>query len=259
MTERFPPPPNLPAGNDLFSKVRFGLRRLLDLQVGSVLRFLIPWLETGSGRILEVGGGAQPYRRYIPANCRYQGLDWEGASDHFGYRSADTVYYSGGDFPFEENAFDRLFHTEVLEHVYAKEAFLKECCRVLKPGGEFFFTVPFQARWHYIPHDYWRFTPSALERLLKEAGFDEVKVKNRGTDVTVAAYKVISLVFRLLHGGLMSKTVGLLLSPLLLFAVLVGQVSLSCDVGSADDCLGYAVWVGKAGVSPPRLWDCAND
>ena len=31
--------------------------------------------------------------------------------------------------------------------------------------------MPFAARWHFIPHDYWRFTPSGLERLLSAAGF----------------------------------------------------------------------------------------
>ena len=39
--------------------------------------------------------------------------------------------------PFADNSFDAAYHSHVLEHIRRPEAlpFLRECCRVLKPGG----------------------------------------------------------------------------------------------------------------------------
>ena len=68
-----------------------------------------------------------------------------------------------------------------MEHVPEPAGFLAEASRCLRPGGRLLLTVPFAARWHYIPHDYWRFTPSALERLLSAAGFDRIAIYRAAT------------------------------------------------------------------------------
>lgn len=129
----------------------------------------------------------------------------------------------------------------MLEHIYQPGQFLAECRRVLKPSGDMFFTVPFQARYHYIPHDYFRYTPAALERLLREAGFQEVEVRPRGSDLTVAAYKNISVWFRWLRSGPAGMLAGILFAPLALPVLAWGALSLRSSLGSPDDCLGYTV------------------
>jgi SAM-dependent methyltransferase len=239
--EQFSPPPNLPPGGSFKGRVMFKFRKIADLQVRSVLLHLAPWLAGLSGRVLEIGCGAQPYRHLIPEGCNYQGLDWEKSEEYFHYRTTDTVYYEGGQFPFADGTFDYLFHTEVLEHVYQKELFLSECKRILKPGGQMFFSIPFQARYHYIPFDYWRFTPASLEKLLTQAGFIEIEIICRGNDITVAAYKIVSLVYRWLQDGLRGIFLGLLFSPVWLIFLILGHISLVVNIGSRDDCLGYVV------------------
>jgi predicted SAM-dependent methyltransferase len=211
------------------------------MQMASVYRHLRPWLNERSGTLLEVGCGAQPYRHLVPAACRYTGLDWKQAGEHFNYHLPDTVYYDGGQFPFGDGSFDNLFHTEVLEHVYHAGQFLTECRRVLKPSGALFFTVPFQARYHYIPHDYFRYTPAALERILDEAGFRHVEIRPRGSDITVAAYKIMSVYYRWMRSGLAGMAAGVLLSPLAVPVLITGWLSLRLSAGSYDDCLGYTV------------------
>jgi len=244
--EKFMPPPTLPPDGTFFGAVMFAMRRFFDLQVASVLQQLVPWLSAAQGRVLEVGCGRQPYRHLLPVSCVYQGLDWKMSQEHFHCSAPDTVYYDGEVFPFASNAFDNLFHTEVIEHVYHTAAFLSECRRVLKSGARMFFAVPFQARYHYIPYDYWRFTPASLERLLAETGFCDVRITPRGNDITVAVYKNISVVYRWLQSGFMSKVIGVLLMPFVCILLLVGHVSLRCRMGSPDDCLGYIV-VAKNG------------
>lgn len=239
--ELFQPVANNSPGNTLFGKLRFFVRSLLDLQMSSVYQHLSPWLKTQNGALLEVGCGAQPYRHLVPAACHYTGLDWEQAEAHFKYRFPDTIYYSGELFPFKDGSFDNLFHTEVLEHVYHAGQFLGECHRVLKPSGTMFFTVPFQARYHYIPHDYFRYTPAALKLMLAEAGFREIEIRPQGSDITVAAYKSVSVIYRWLRSGLSGLPAGILFLPLVVPLVVVGWMTLRLALGSHDDCLGYTV------------------
>lgn len=244
--ENFTPPPNFAPGNSGTMRLLFLARRVLDLNVCTVVRGLLPWLKSRRGTLLEVGCGAQPYRCYVPEGCAYKALDWERARDVFAYDNDDTTYYDGTNFPFPDVSFDSVMHTEVLEHIIDPGFFLSECARILKPGGELFFTVPFQARYHYIPYDYWRYTPAGLAVLLERAGFSEWSIANRGNDVTVAAYKCISIGYRLLYGGCVSKVLGVLYSPILMFSVLIAHISLVVKgIGSNDDCLGYSVAARK--------------
>lgn len=242
--ERRRPPRNaLARGDGVAAALKARLQLLLDLQVATVRRDVRAWLQEQAGELLEVGCGDQPYRDLVPATCRYTGVDTIHAGDDFGMDRRDGVIrYEGDRLPCADRAFDAAFHTEVLEHVYETDAFLAECRRVLRPGGRLMFTVPFQARFHFIPHDYFRFTPAALEKLLQAAGFEEVAVKPRGTDITVAAYKLAAVPFRWAFGSLAQKALFLLSAPLLALALAVAHLSLATKLGSADDCLGYTVY-----------------
>ena len=241
MQEHFQPPPNRPDDQGLRATFERAARRVLDLQVRTVERDVSRWLPQRTGRVLEVGCGLQPYRRYLPPEVAYVGLDWAGAGQGFGYSVPDVVHYDGGRFPFGDSEFDSIFHTEVLEHVLDARTLLSECRRVLRPGGEMLLTVPFQARFHYIPHDYWRFTPSALRQMLEEAGFEQIDIRSRGTDVTVAGYKSVGVTYRLLSGSALQKISGALLAPVGAIALGVAHLSLALCIGSSDDCLGYTV------------------
>lgn len=244
MQESRKPPANRGPSRGLFGRLAFALHRFLDLQVASVIAEAAPWLRARSGSVLEVGCGDQPYRSFLPRQCAYTGLDWARADSEFSMQHApDVVYYSGTRFPFGDDRFDSLFHTEVLEHVPDYRIFLSECRRVMKPGGEMMFSVPFQARFHFIPHDYWRFTKSGLEIILVEAGFEDIRVSARGTDVVVAAYKVVSVFYRVAHGGFWGKAVFVAFSWLVAFLLCFAHAAMAFGLGSSDDCLGYSVVV----------------
>jgi SAM-dependent methyltransferase len=55
---------------------------------------------------------------------------------------------------------------ETFEHVFEVRRGFDEIFRVLKPGGVFVITSPLNFRIHAYPDDYWRMTPSCLQRLL---------------------------------------------------------------------------------------------
>jgi SAM-dependent methyltransferase len=220
-------------------------RRLLDLQAASAWRDLKPQLAGAHGDVLDVGAGAQPYRPLLPKDARYRAIDVKLAGKAFGYEMPDTDYYEGDRWPVEDASVDIVLATETLEHVPEPPVFLAEARRVLRPGGRIVLTVPFAARWHYIPHDYWRFTPSSLRNLLEAAGFADVVVHARGNELTVACYKLMALMLPALfppQGGFGARRLTALLTlPLLATVALVAQASLRGDGGA--DCLG---WTGSA-------------
>jgi SAM-dependent methyltransferase len=238
-------PPNFAPPSTVGGRLVAFLRRCLDLQAASIWNDLQTLLPACQGTVLDVGCGAQPYRGLLSPEARYVGIDTADAREQFGYSIPDTLYFEGSQWPVDSGSVDLVLSTETLEHVPRPLPFLQEARRCLKPGGCLLLTVPFAARWHYIPHDYWRFTPSGLKQLLLDAGFDEPVVYARGNAVTVACYKAMALILALLlggEGGLLSwgkKLVGLLLSPLLAVLALIGQMSLWSRGG--NDCLGYTV------------------
>jgi len=242
--ESFTPPANLGPQAGLVARIRYAARRVLDLQVWTVVRDCTPWLRRRQGTLLEVGCGHQPYRHFVGKSCAYFGLDIADGAATFGTRNVDgVVHYAGGTFPYPDGAFDSVFHTETLEHVIDPTGFLRECARVLRPGGETLFTVPFQARFHYIPHDYWRFTPTALAMLMEQAGFEEVRVDARGTDVVVTCAKVLGVCYRI---GLARPALLPVVGPVIVLMVFLAHAALRLGWGSPDDCLGYTVTARRA-------------
>ncbi|PIF31374.1 ubiquinone/menaquinone biosynthesis C-methylase UbiE [Flavobacterium sp. 9] len=133
------------------------------------------------GEVLDSGCGSMPYKEIILSNQKvknYVGLDIESSLDYEGVRP--DFFWDGKVMPFEDASFDVVFSTEVLEHVPNPDQYLTEVKRVLKPGGMFFFTVPFLMSLHEVPHDYYRYTPFALEMIFKRVGFTSIKINPMG-------------------------------------------------------------------------------
>jgi SAM-dependent methyltransferase len=250
--EAWRPLPHVPPDRWLHAFL-FRMRLVFDLETRTVYRDLKKTLRETAGKVLEVGCGLQPYRHLLPDQAEYYALDWEEADTHFGCRARDVIFYDGTRFPFKEGTFNFLFHTEVLEHIYHLALFLSECNRVLANHGRMLFTVPFAARNHYIPYDYWRLTPASITRLLQETNFTDIVVVPRGSDMTVAVHKINSVCYRMIFRNIphpvprMLNRVFLTLlfaAPVALFT-LAGHLSLLLKCGSQDDPLGYTVFCRK--------------
>lgn len=145
----------------------------------SILRALNETLSRFSGTFLDVGCGHMPYISTIlsaPSHVdMYIGLDIR--SDI--YTKLD-VEWDGKVMPFSTDTIDCAMATEVLEHCPKPDIVLAEVLRVLRPGGLFFLTVPFIWPLHDVPYDEYRYTPFALERLLRNAGFGEIELQALG-------------------------------------------------------------------------------
>lgn len=148
----------------------------------SIYLFLTSKSPLFRGRLLDIGCGEMPYKKEILANPNvhnYIGLDIYEAIEYKAGVKPD-YFWDGVKMPFENESFDSAFATEVLEHCPDPKITLKEIHRILKPNAPVVFTVPFLWPTHESPNDFYRYTPFAMEKLLKENGFSQIEIETLG-------------------------------------------------------------------------------
>ncbi len=111
-------------------------------------------------------------------------MEFDSPENRARFKRIDT-WYSGEKFPFENNSFDSVIATQVLEHVFNPDQFLKEVARVTMPGGALLLTVPFVWDEHEKPHDYARYSSFGLAHLLRKSGFKIERHIKTASDVRV--------------------------------------------------------------------------
>ena len=245
-------PPRYVSVAGLKTELGSRLLRFFDLQAGTIWADLTRLLPGVAGTVVDVGCGLQPYRRLFGGSVHYIGIDYAQTREHFAFEAPDTIYYSGDRWPIDSASADFIFCTEALEHALDPQVFLLEMFRCLKPGGQVVLTIPFAARWHYVPHDYWRMTPSALDQLLRCAGLVDVAAYGRGNQLTVACYKGMAVGFSLLTPRpsqeaykWLHRAVGLLGAPVVVALAVVANATMVFQ--GAVDFLGFTVTAKRPG------------
>lgn len=152
-----------------------GLKHPCYLHYAPLYRDLAQELPKLEGRLIDVGCGLQPYRNLLgPRVSEYVGVDRPGPLCH------PDVEGDALALPFDDETFDSLMSTQVLEHVVDARRGLVSMARVLKRGARVVITAP--ATWpaHEVPYDFARFTRWGLETMLAEAGFEDVQIRAQG-------------------------------------------------------------------------------
>jgi SAM-dependent methyltransferase len=118
-----------------------------------------PILEVGSYQV-EGQNDALSLRRLFPGR-RYTGLDMRPGP---GVDCVGNVEH----LPLPDQSVGTVIAMNTFEHVRRFWQGFAEVHRVLRPDGFLVVSCPFFFRIHNFPHDYWRFSPQALQTLLDD-------------------------------------------------------------------------------------------
>jgi SAM-dependent methyltransferase len=150
-------------------KTAFSPVWLLDNEMNAATREILAASVKDNTHWLDLGCGLKPFASsFNHAHCI--GIDIE-VSGRSGDMKVPDNYFDGINIPYEDNTFDGVLCTQVLEHVENLDLLLTECNRVIKMGGGFVVSVPFLYREHEQPYDFRRFTSYGLMSALARNGF----------------------------------------------------------------------------------------
>lgn len=151
--------------------------------------------EFAKGSLLDLGCGKAPlYGTYEQLVEKVTLADW--ANSWHENPHLDVICDITKKLPFDDESFDTVILSDVLEHIPNPSEVMSEVSRILKPDGFALINTPFMYLLHEFPHDYHRYTEFMLERLVKESGMEVVKVEALGGGYAV----LIDLTSKLLGG-----------------------------------------------------------
>lgn len=129
-------------------------------------------------RILDAGCGTGGYLKRYALLGDATGVDPSPDAVRFCHeRGFDSVREAGlEDLPFEDDSFDLVTATDVVEHIAAEEEALSELRRVTAPGGALLLTVPaYMWLWseedEHLHHQR-RYTRPRLRKAVERAGWE---------------------------------------------------------------------------------------
>lgn len=168
--------------------VKFLIKAIPTLRDEAAARVF--WLGSKpGGQLLEVGfGNGATLGRLRLLGWNVSGVEFDPvAVDLARQLGIDARLGSLEDCEYSSSAFDAVVSSHLLEHLPDPRAHLKECHRILRPGGRLVLTTPnaaslghrlFSHNWRGLepPRHLHVFGPASIVRLAEEAGFRRVKV-----------------------------------------------------------------------------------
>lgn len=163
-------------GNRDRSEINIGSRLSTDLTAEKYNRNIKEYV---SGKLLDLGCGKVPlyeaYKHYIDDNIC---VDWQSSLHNNEYLDFECDITQ--NLPFENNQFNTIILSDVLEHMPEPEKLWKEMYRILEKDGILLLNVPFHYWIHERPYDFYRYTEFALRRFIENTGFQLILLEPMG-------------------------------------------------------------------------------
>ena len=131
------------------------------------------------GDLADIGCGYVPmYEIYKEQTKTQTCIDWANTLHKNEYLDMECDLNQPLDI--ENDKFDTIILSDVLEHIRKPELLLQELYRITRPNGVLILGVPFYYWLHEVPFDYFRYTKYALKSILEDAGYSLVEINTTG-------------------------------------------------------------------------------
>lgn len=97
------------------------------------------------------------------------------------YARGDLLADLNEECPLPDATFDTILCTDVIEHLRHPGGLFMDASRMLKSGGHLILGTPYLYPLHEMPHDYFRFSASALEVMAGDARLEVVELRPYGS------------------------------------------------------------------------------
>lgn len=199
-------------------------------------------------RILDAGAGERRFKPFCD-HLRYVSQDfgeYMGGDQSSGLHPADwdneglDIVSDISQIPVDDESFDCILCTEVLEHVPDAVAVIREFSRILKPGGILITTAPFCSLTHFAPYHFSGYNHYWWSYHLPNNGFDIELMEANGNWFKFVAQELTRV--RTVGNIYGTKLLGLLTRVAAVPFILLLAIMEKKSVGSEEMlCFGYMI------------------
>ena len=154
-----------------YEKQEFGFRTEERSDHRRILELLQP---KANDRVLEIGCGFGVLLKKIPSKKKMGIETNEYAIKKCKERGLKVIKADAeSGLPFNDFSFDAVIMNEVIEHLKKPKFVLKECFRILTPGGKIIITTPVRSFFHHdlAESHFSEMNLRELRKLIEESGF----------------------------------------------------------------------------------------
>ena len=136
------------------------------------------------GKLIDLGCGKVPlYSAYKNFVDEVVCVDWQNTIHGTSFLDFDCDL--NRVLPFQDNEFNTVILSDVLEHIAEPNHIWTEIARIMAPGGKVLLNVPFFYWIHERPHDFHRYTEYALSLYASKANLNVICLKPLGGSIEV--------------------------------------------------------------------------
>ncbi len=144
------------------------------------------------GTLLDLGCGSVPMFEFYKNKVQdITCADWENCAHETSH--IDVYCDLNTKLPFDDNSFDTIIFSDVLEHLSNPKGTLSEIHRILKKNGTLIMNFPFMYGLHEEPFDYCRYTKYRIRTWLDELQFTIIVEEEYGGLVELVEHSILRL------------------------------------------------------------------
>lgn len=183
--------------------IGYSSRRMASF-IGNFYTEVLP--KMCKGDLLDLGCGKVPfYPFYKPLVSSITCVDW--GNSYNGNEHIDVFCDLNGKLPFNDNSFDTIILSDVIEHLNNPLNTLCEVKRVIRNGGKIILNYPFLYGIHESPFDFGRYTKFQIQNWSNSLSFNILIEREYGGLIDILEHASIRILKKKRGGRFLEKLI----------------------------------------------------